>query len=204
MQDPRVAAERIAAVFKRIQDEQMAGLPLLNDRLEVETLGFQLHDGRVVGVLITPWLMNLVLLPGEGDDWTFAELGDKHPQDFPSGTCKFMTNEIDGLGRCQTRSLFSPMREFTSQAHARAAAEAFLRDLMTPASPLDEDPVDDELLGRIMRGEDTPEIDMDALDEGRLVEVESRPASRLEDIGVHLEERMVSRRDLLRGVLGGS
>ncbi|MCP5434630.1 MAG: hypothetical protein H6957_04135, partial [Chromatiaceae bacterium] len=66
------------------------------------------------------------------------------------------------------------------------------------------EPVDEELLGRIMRGEDTPEIDMQALDEGRLVETRAKPTRRLADIEVRVEDTMVSRRDLLRGVLGGS
>ncbi|HOP18154.1 MAG: [NiFe]-hydrogenase assembly chaperone HybE [Chromatiaceae bacterium] len=204
MNDPQAAAEHIAATFTRIHHEQMAGLPLLNNALTVETLGFQVHGGRVLGVLVTPWLMNLVLLPGQGDDWDGLELGHKQPHEFPSGQYKFMVNEIDGIGRCQTHSLFSPMREFVSQAHAMAAAEAFLRDLMTPAVADGNEAVDEELLGRIMRGEDTPEIDMQALDEGRLVETRAKPTRRLADIEVRVEDTMVSRRDLLRGVLRGS
>lgn len=203
MHEPRAAGERIAEIFTRIHDEQMAGLPLLNTRLKVQTFGFQVYRGRVLGVLITPWLMNLVLLPGEGDDWSRAELGDKLPQEFPSGIYKFMVNEIDEMGRCQTHSLFSPMREFTGQAHALAVGEAFLRDLMTPAPAPGPAAVDEDLLGRIMRGEDTPEIDMEALDEGYLAEVKRAPTRRLADIEVRIEDKMVSRRDLLRGVLGG-
>ena len=201
MGDPLQAGEVIAATFERIHRDQMAGLPLLNDALRVETNGFREYAGRVLGVLVTPWLMNLVMLPRAGDDWDALELGHKQPHDFPSGTYKFMVNEIDGLGRCQTHSLFSPMREFVSQAHALAAAEAFLRDLMAPAARGAPEPVDEELLGRIMRGEETPEIDLEALEQGRLVEVERRPTRRLADIGVRVEGKMISRRDLLRGRL---
>lgn len=203
-EDPTAVAADIEAIFRRIHREQMAGLPLLNDRLTVATHGFQVYRGRVIGVLVTPWLMNLVMLPGTGDDWDGLALGHKQPHAFPSGSYKFMVNEIDGLGRCQTHSLFSPMREFSGQAHALAAAEAFLRDLMTPSagSESESEAGDEELLGRIMRGEETPEIDLDALEQGRLAEIESRPAKRLADIGVRVEDRVVSRRDLLRGMLG--
>lgn len=204
MQDPRAVALQIAQTFENIHQQQMIDLPLLNRRLQVETFGFQLYDSRVLGVLVTPWLMNLVLLPGEHDDWRGGQLGDKTPFAFPSGSYKFMLNEIDGIGRCQTHSLFSPMNGFTGQAHALAAAEAFLRDLLTDAPADAAEPVDEELLGRIMRGEDTPEIDMDALEAGRLVEIESKPTRRLADIKVRVEDRLVSRRDLLRGVLGDS
>lgn len=201
MQDPNTLASQISDAFSRIHREQMQGLPLLNNALEVETLGFQVRAGRVIGILITPWLMNLVMLPGDGDDWGGMSLGDKQPHEFPSGTYKFMVNEIDGIGRCQTHSLFSPMREFTSQAHALAAAEAFLRDLLAPAASEHAEPVDEELLGRVMRGEDTPEIDMEALEQGRLVEVDSKPSKRLADIEVRVEDKLVSRRELLRGLV---
>lgn len=204
MHEPDKMAQQLSGVFRRIHQEQMLGLPLLNDALQVETLGFQRYGERVIGVLITPWLMNLVMFPAEGDDWGAMALGDKQPHQFPSGTYKFMVNEIDGIGRCQTHSLFSPMREFTSQAHALAAAEAFLRDLLTPQPADPADSVDEELLGRVMRGEDTPEIDMEALERGCLVEVDSRPSRRLADIEVRVEDKMVSRRDLLRGLVGDS
>ncbi len=206
MQDPQAAAARIAGIFERIHRERMAGLPLLNERLQVEVLGFQVYEGRVLGILITPWLMNLVLLPGEQDHWEDLTMGHKEPHVFPAGTYKFMVNEIEEIGACQTHSLYSPMREFQSQAHVRAAAEAILRDLMTttvsPASGPDAN--DAELLGRILRGEDTPEIDLDALEHGSLVEVaDGSAARRLTEIPVRVEETTLSRRDLLRGRFRG-
>lgn len=206
MQDPQAAAERFVEVFEKVHREQMQGLPLLNTRLHVETFGFQLHGGRVIGILITPWLMNVVMLPGEGDDWNTMELGHKQPQAFPAGTYKFMINEVDGIGRYQTHSLYSPMREFTSQGHAVAAAEAFLRQAMEPAAETEHAPIDEDLLGRVMRGEETPEIDVDALESvafGQDAEPPpARPVRGLKDIGVKVEEKTLSRRDLLRGRIG--
>ena len=147
----------------------MAGLPLLNNALTVETLGFQVYGGRVVGVLITPWLMNLVLLPGQGDDWNGLELGHKQPHEFPSGNTSSWSTRSMASGAARHIPLFSPMREFVSQAHALAAAEAFLRDLMTPAVADSNEPVDEELLGRIMRGEERRDRYAGAR-RGRLVE----------------------------------
>lgn len=150
--DPQAAAELFVEVFDRVHREQMAGLPLLNDRLQVETLGFRVFEGRMIGILITPWLMNVVMMPGENDDWSSDELGHKIPQRFPAGTYKFMVNEIEGIGRYLTHSLYSPMREFSSQNHALAAAESWLRTAMDPAQADQRDPIDEELLGRVMRG----------------------------------------------------
>ena len=201
MNDPKAAAERIAETFSRIHREQMAGLPLLNEALAVETLGFQVYQGRVIGILITPWMMCLVILPGEGDHWEDIPLGHKQAHRFPSGTYKFMVNEVENVGRYQAYSLYSPMREFATQGQAVAAAEAFLEGLMTLSDHGAEVLADEELLGRIMRGEETPEIDMDELDSGRLVERDHSPAARLADIKVKVEETPISRRELLRGRL---
>lgn len=203
MLDPQAAAERFAEIFERIHQEQMKGLPLLNTRLHVETLCFQEYQGRILGILITPWLMNLVLLPGENDDWSEQELGHKEPHLFPGGSHKFMINEVDGIGRYQTHSLYSPMREFTNQNHAQAAAESFMKVLMTATEASDDAAIDEELLGRVMRGEETPEIDVDALESVAFGQdpdrVAAKPARGLSEIGVRIEDKEISRRDLLRG-----
>lgn len=200
--EAQAVAERFAEVFEHVHREQMQGLPLLNPRLRVEALGFQPHDGRIIGILVTPWLMNVVMLPGDGDDWSDVELGHKVPQGFPAGTYKFMVNEIDGIGRYLTHSLYSPMREFSSQNHALAAAEAWLREAMDPARAGTGDPIDEELLGRVMRGEETPDIDIDELESiafGQDDQAAARPVRGLQDIGVRVEEQGITRRDLLRG-----
>ena len=94
------------------------------------------------------------------DQWQSLGLGEKQSHDFPAGTYRFLVNILDGLGVCQMHSVYSPMRDFPNQASAVAAARDFLERLMAPAPAVDgEVPVDEELLGRILRGEDIPEID---------------------------------------------
>ena len=175
MNNPQTAAETLQTVFERIHRKQMAGLPLLNPALQVQTLGFQVYAGRVIGIVITPWMMNLVMLPGDEDDWGNLKIGKKQTHKFPAKTHKFMVNEIDGIGLCQTCSLYSPMHEFVNQAHAVAAAQSFLDILMTEAQSDAEDPVDEELLGRIMRGEETPGVDLAEIDDGVLMETAAHP-----------------------------
>jgi [NiFe] hydrogenase assembly HybE family chaperone len=203
MFEPQMAADLLVEVFDRVHREQMQGLPLMNTRLSVEALGFRVFEGRVIGILVTPWLMNVVMLPADGDNWDDDELGHKIPQAFPAGTYKFMVNEIDGVGRYLTHSLYSPMREFSSQNHALAAAEAWLREAMDPAQAGKGDPVDEELLGRVMRGEETPDIDVDQLEAVAFGqdEVAAQAVQGLQSIGVRVEEQPISRRDLLRGRL---
>jgi [NiFe] hydrogenase assembly HybE family chaperone len=154
--------ERVASLFERIHREQMAGLPLLNNALTVTTLGFQEYEGRILGMLITPWMMSLLLFPKPQDDWQAQALGSKNFITFPSGNYRFLINVIGDLGVCQMHSLHSPMHPFGSQAAAIAEATAFVGKLLAiPPGGVQHDPVDEELLGKILRGENVPEMDKD-------------------------------------------
>lgn len=196
--DPQAAADALERTFRRIHHDQMVGIPILNDALKVQTLGFREYQGRIIGVLITPWMMSLVMLPGEDDDWSGLELGKKQPHKFPSKTLKFMVNEFDGIGKCQIHSLYSPMRDFATREHALAAARGFLETLMVDKVHSDEDPVDEELLGRIMRGEETPEADPGDYAGAGTTEIAASLDGGRPEINVRVEKK-VSRRDLLRG-----
>ncbi|MCP4009564.1 MAG: [NiFe]-hydrogenase assembly chaperone HybE [Proteobacteria bacterium] len=199
MNDPQAVSECLEEVFTRIHQQQMQGIPILNPAIRIQALGFQIFQGRVLGVLITPWLMNVVMLAREDEDWSELKLGQKQPHNFPSGVKKFMLNEIDGIGVCQTHSLYSPMREFSSHEHALRIAQQFLDTLMVERTPGEEELVDEELLGRIMRGEVRPETDFEdfaAIDAGE-------PAADADEVEIRAKpvDRMVSRRNLLRGKL---
>lgn len=157
---PEEIAARVAQVFERIHAEQMAGLPLLNDALQVAAVGFRMHESRVLGMVVTPWMMSAMLFPRADEGWQQLALGAKQSHEFPGGSYRFLTNDIDGLGVCQMHSVHSPMRAFRDQAGALLAAEAFLDKLLAP-KPADappDDPVDEALLGRILRGEEVPEL----------------------------------------------
>lgn len=153
-------ADQVQAAFERIHHEQMAGLPLLNKALAVATVGFQINEGRVAGVVITPWMMSLLLFPGVADQWDTLALGSKESFNFPGGAYRFMSNTIDGLGTVMMYSVYSPMHEFANQESACAEAERFLVRAMAPATRESAaDPVNEELLGRILRGEKVPEVE---------------------------------------------
>ena len=63
MLDPQQVAEQLVETFDHIHTENMQGIPILNPNIGIEALGFQEIDGRILGVIICPWLMNVVLLP---------------------------------------------------------------------------------------------------------------------------------------------
>lgn len=111
------------------------GLPILNPALRVQTVGFQLWHSHCTGILITPWFMNLMVLPQEGDNLTDAEAGDKRNFEFPSGPCELAVCEEEMLGRYLSHPLFSPMGNFTDQQQALATAESIMERMMAPAEP---------------------------------------------------------------------
>ena len=61
--------ESLVSTYRDIVQPRMSSLPMFNQALRVEAVDFQPHQDRAYGVIITPWFMNLVVLPAEDDDW---------------------------------------------------------------------------------------------------------------------------------------
>jgi [NiFe] hydrogenase assembly HybE family chaperone len=183
---PEDLSAGMETAFTRIQRERMTGMPLLNPALEVQSVGFRLWENYCLGVLITPWFMNLMLLPLDGNAWEELPSGTKINQSFPSGTCEFILGEEEGIGRYLMCSLFSPVFEFQNQEAAVVTAEAVLQSLMDETSR-DEVSTHKRGIRTIWSGADASTAAVAGGEEA------NRPS---------LEERIrkpVSRRDVLRG-----
>lgn len=127
------AGERVAERYRAIHERAMRGLPVCNPLLEVAASGFRWHAGHAVGVVTTPWFMNIVALP-HGPDGPVANgrPGDVVSLPVPGGLAEWTVTELDGLGRFGVCALFSPMDEFDAET-AAAAAEAAMTALFDPA-----------------------------------------------------------------------
>ena len=121
-------ATRLEQVFRHIAATRMAGVPILNAALHVEAVGFREYDSRWLGVLITPWFMNLVAFPGPDDEWTTAS-GTPRTLELPAGPVPFLHAQEATLGLYLSHSLFSPMQDFPDQEYARAVAAEVLHRL---------------------------------------------------------------------------
>lgn len=126
-------AQRLEAAFREIHVGQMRGAPLLNETLDVKALGFRPHGDNVLGILITPWFMNLVLAPGPDQDWSQLAFGTRELIEFPSGRYEFVSANRPSTGAYKACSLFSPMFDFTSMLQASEIALAALAALFDPA-----------------------------------------------------------------------
>ncbi len=165
---------RVQAAYEAIWRTRMAGLPFVNEKLRVEAVGFRPWSGQWLGVLVTPWSMNLMLLPGEGA-WKPLAAGAERFAAFPAGRFRFIAGHDEVLGESHSCSLFSPTLEFADHKSARLTAEAALVALFDTGNA----PAADDLLR-----EHKPEREAD-------------PAARA-------EAPVVSKRDFLRGRYSGS
>lgn len=118
--------------FLAVQRERMGDVALLNGALTTEAIGFRDWRGGSLGVLLTPWFMSLMLLPGTGEQWTHGTVGDRRQWCFPSGRYEFICSWHAAVGWYHSCSLFSPVFEFDSQDQARAVALAALEALLEP------------------------------------------------------------------------
>lgn len=138
---PTEAAVAIEAAFERIAGTRMAGLPLNNPALRVAAVGFRtLDESHRVGVLITPWAINLVLLGERSSRDLYLTADRRRTWDFPSGSYEFMGGEEPECGPYQFCSLFSPAFEFPDQDSAVLAASQIMAELFvaTPAGTAEQ------------------------------------------------------------------
>jgi len=130
----RVAA--LEAVFDDIGRTRFDGLGLLHPALRVQALGFEPEaeaPGLALGVLVTPWFMNLLRLPlAAGAEAALPAPGATQPLTLAGQTLDFIGAQDERLGRYALCSLFSPMADFIDQAGAVATAQAVL-SLLRPA-----------------------------------------------------------------------
>ncbi|MDD5215997.1 MAG: [NiFe]-hydrogenase assembly chaperone HybE, partial [Methylococcales bacterium] len=120
----------LESCFKQIQTQRMADVPILNPKLRVQAVDFRLYQGAWLGILITPWFMNLLY-------WRDDELaaGAKVKHRFPAGEFEFVVGYENDLGFYQTCSLYSPMFDFEEQEVAVQTAQAALNALLEIPQP---------------------------------------------------------------------
>ena len=126
---------RLRDHYQYVYTHKMNDIPIVNKKLEVEVIGFvdwghdKSKSAAEVGVLITPWFMNIVLLPKESMKQE-VRVGKTANILFPDGEYSFLTQQDSEFGVYLTCSLFSPMFEFKTQEQARGTAEAVMQQLM--------------------------------------------------------------------------
>lgn len=132
----RIRVDDLVARYEAIYEERMRDLPIVNERLAVEAVGFERWEDEDLGVLITPWFMNLVLLPSSERLVDFPQ-GERVECRFPSGPCELTVYHDEDLGSYLAAVLFRTVVDFPDQDVARAVAEEALAQLL--AEPAEKD-----------------------------------------------------------------
>jgi [NiFe] hydrogenase assembly HybE family chaperone len=123
------AVDRLVAGYRSIECQRMRGLPICNAVLQVEAVGFRPRGDCLCGVLITPWFMNLVLLPAVRENWSASASGSKINCRFPTGEYEFTLSVPEGIDAHLSTPLFSTLQDFPDQDTARRVAEEVLERL---------------------------------------------------------------------------
>ncbi|SFV58834.1 Hydrogenase maturation factor HoxT/HybE [hydrothermal vent metagenome] len=125
---------RLKKHYEYIYIHKMTNIPIVNNKLKVATVGFtnwgvESKNESEVGILITPWFMNVVLLP-KGDMQHKTQVGKSVNILFPEGEYLFLTQLDEDFGTYLTCSLFSPMFDFKTQKQAIDTAELVMQELL--------------------------------------------------------------------------
>ena len=133
-------SDALAALYAGVHRSRMQGLPIVNPALAVEAVGFAPWEGRWLGVMVTPWFINVVLAPLAPQAWTPLAPGEKRVETLPAGGFEFIGAFDENVGEFAISSLFSPVLEFEDQATARFVAATAREALLTPVPPVADPP----------------------------------------------------------------
>lgn len=145
----------LEAHYRRIWIERMRDLPFVNAALDVAVTEFRRCDGDWVGVVITPWFINLMLVAGGGRLWGDIPAGERRYVDLPCGTLQFIADDDPDIGPYQYCPLIAPVSTVPDMATALRAATEAMDAVFTPpvAEPTGEllQPADAEPAGPVSR-----------------------------------------------------
>lgn len=134
----------IEAMFERVWASAMHDLPFVNPALKVEAVGFRRVDGDWLGAGISPWFINLFLLPGGGAIWKDIPTGEHRQLEFPAGPLEFIGENNPDRGApiqaYQYCPLITPVQHIPDQDAARAAAVAIMAAIFQPPPKVDGAP----------------------------------------------------------------
>ena len=125
---------RLETAFARVLAEKMHGLAFVNPKIAVEAVGFAPWKHYWLGVMLTPWAMNLLLAPREVERWRPLPPGDKRRYVFAAGEFDFISARDDAIGDFLICSLYSPVLQFADHATARETARLALMALFDAAN----------------------------------------------------------------------
>lgn len=125
----------LEAHYRRVWETRMQDLPFVNPALDVAAVGFRRHEGDWLGVMLTPWFLNLFLISGGGKLWGDIPAGERRYLELPCGTLQFIADDDPDIGPYQYCPLIAPVTGLADMATALTAAGDALAAVFAPPPP---------------------------------------------------------------------
>lgn len=135
-------SQRLTTAYRAVA-QRMEGLNFVNPAIDVEAVAFAPWDRHWLGVMVTPWFINLMMLPREPDGWTSLPQGKTLRYRLPAGDYDFISSRDEAVGEYHMCSLISPLLEIPDHTTARQVAELARAAILDPANaPVPDVPKD--------------------------------------------------------------
>lgn len=124
--------------YRQVYEKSMQDIPFINRQIQIELIGVGRWQHFWRGMMLTPWSMNLLLIPACEAGCIHASKGSESQYPLPQGWFPFVASSVGVTGAFWQSSLFSDMRLFESHMAAKATGEEVIRQLF----PVSEEGMD--------------------------------------------------------------
>ncbi|EKT53468.1 hydrogenase-2 assembly chaperone [Providencia sneebia] len=121
----------VQAAFERVSKLEMHDLSFLHPSMCIYASEFTLFENQWVGVVVTPWMLSAIILPGINQYWPHRTIGDKIGLKLPYGEMTYTVGELDELTQYLACSLMSPLDRTLSREQGQQLADDCLRILLS-------------------------------------------------------------------------
>ncbi|MEQ4922692.1 hydrogenase-2 assembly chaperone [Proteus hauseri] len=115
--------EQLEAFFCEVAEKEMKNLPFFREGVPVKAGSFSLFEKQWIGTVLTPWMLELVVLPGPSQEWPRRKVGERIALELPCGQVKFVVGELAGGIQYLACSLMSPLDRHLKGEQAVELAE---------------------------------------------------------------------------------
>lgn len=121
----------LETAFSNVLQNAMLDLSFIHPDMPICACGLQLFEGQWVGVMLTPWMMSAVILPGPDQVWPARGVGERLGLKLPFADLTFTVGRVDGLPQYLASSLMSPLDPKLNAAQGRKLAEDCAKMLLS-------------------------------------------------------------------------
>lgn len=123
-------APLLVTQYERIAREQMCELPFYHSSMPIAVESV-LFEGQWLGVVLTPWMLSVVVLPGPDQLWPRRISSERLVLRLPCGEMTFMVGDLPRSGQLLACSLMSPLDPHLGAEEGRGLVTSTLKMLLS-------------------------------------------------------------------------